>query len=164
MQLNRKHGTAPGAACALCCAPFSPFNCKQHSRTQQRHCTRQRAAKQAAPRAAKKLARDSSTARGNALNHHTQQPRAQKNSSRSSSSTRQRAESHAAPRAEKNSRGSSALSSAPTHITLSQQFFAPPSPLVESVLRPCVHRVLVGAYAGRDVQGHLVPSVPRKSP
>jgi hypothetical protein len=81
VQLNRKPATAPGAACALCCAPFSPFNCKQHSRTQQRHCTRQRAAKQAAPRAAKKLARDSSTARGNALNHHTQ-PRAQKNSSR----------------------------------------------------------------------------------
>jgi len=38
--------------------------------------------KTSSPRAAKKLARDSSTARGNALNHHTQQPRAQKNSSR----------------------------------------------------------------------------------
>jgi hypothetical protein len=83
-------------------APFcSLFNCKQHSRTQQRHCTQQRAEKQAAPPAANHLARNSSTSRGSALNH--MQPRAQRNSSSTEQQhrTRQRAEAQAALRAAK---------------------------------------------------------------
>ena len=76
-----KQETRPRVLLARFAAPlYSTFSCKQHSRTQQRHCTRQRDAKQAAPRAAKDPARNSSTARDNTLNH--TQPRAQKNSSR----------------------------------------------------------------------------------
>jgi hypothetical protein len=76
-----KQETRPRVLLARFAAPlYSTPNCKHHSRTQQRHCTRQRAAKQAATYAAKDLARNSGTARDNAL-YHTQ-PRAQKNSSR----------------------------------------------------------------------------------
>ena len=172
VQLNRKPTTAPSLV-QLNRKPFLAIQLQtalSHTAAALHAATR---CKTSSPvRSKKTRARQQHRPRQRAESSHAAAPRKKTHRAQQQHRARQRAESHAAPRAEKKSCGSSAHSSAPTHMALSQQFFAPPSPLVESVLRPCVQTVsswvpmldvMVKGTSYRPCPGSLRSLAPREA-